>query len=89
MKKELLTGKAEFDIINNDMFWTCCLHTYDNGKFEFYHIRWSGYNDAFWWDNVSEKASVTTCRGDKGTVKKFKLNYRTLEVVEVEGGAEK
>lgn len=42
MKKELLTGKSEFNIINNDMFWECCLHTYENGKFEFYHIRWSG-----------------------------------------------
>ena len=35
-------------------------------------------------DNVSEKASIVTCQGDKGTVKKFKLDYKTLDVVEVE-----
>lgn len=86
MKKELLKGKAEFNIVRNDMFWRCCILD-SNNKFEFFHIRWSGYNDANWWDNVSERASVATCKGDKGTVKKFKLNYRTLEVVEVEGGA--
>lgn len=82
-KKELLTGRAEFSIHRNDMFWNCCLLDCDN-NFEFYHIRWSGYNDANWWDNVSEKASVVTCKGDKGTEKKFKLDYKTLDVVEVE-----
>lgn len=85
MKKELLTGKAEFKTYGNDMFWTCCILDSTN-DFEFFHISWSGYNDAFWWDNVSGKESVTTCKGDKGTTKKFKLNYKTLEVVEVDGG---
>lgn len=37
-----------------------------------------------WRDNVSEKASVVTCQCDKRTVKKFKLDYKTLDVVEVE-----
>ena len=86
-KKDLLTGKAEFRISKNDMFWSCCILDMNN-NFEFFHIKWDGYNDANWWNNVSEKASVKTCKGDKGTVKKFKLNYRTLEVVEVEEGAE-
>lgn len=83
-KKELLTGRAEFRIHRNDMFWSCCLYTYEDGEFEWYHIRWSGYNDAYWWDNVSEKASIVVCKGDKGTEKKFKLDYKTLDVVEVE-----
>ena len=39
---------------------------------------------ANWWDNVSEKASVVTCTGDKGTTRKFKLNYKTLDVLEVQ-----
>lgn len=83
-KKELLTGEAKFHISRNDMFWECCLYTYEDGEFEWYHVKWSGYNDSFWWDNVSEKASIVTCIGDKGTEKKFKLNYNTLDVVEVE-----
>ena len=82
-KKELLTGRAEFRIYRNDMFWSCCILDFDN-NFEFYHIRWVGYNDDNWWDNVSEKASVVTCKGEKGTEKKFKLNYNTLDVIEVE-----
>lgn len=83
-KKEPLTGKAKFHIHRSDMFWECCTYTYEDGKFEWYHIKWNGYNDSYWWDNVSEKASVVTCKGDKGTEKKFKLNYGTLDVVEVE-----
>ena len=85
MKKEkMLTGKAKFDINRNDMFWTCCLFEHRDGEFEWYHIKWFGYNDDYWWDNVSEKASIVTCKGDKGAEKKFKLNYKTLDVVEVE-----
>ena len=72
------------DINRNDMFWTCCLFEHKDGEFEWYHIKWFGYNDDYWWDNVSEKASIVTCKGDKGTEKKFRLNYKTLDVVEVE-----
>ena len=85
MKKEkMLTGKAKFDINRKDMFWTCCLFERKDEELEWYHIKWFGYNDDYWWDNVSEKASIVTCKGDKGTEKKFKLNYKTLDVVEVE-----
>ena len=79
--KELLTGRAEFRILRNDMFWKCCI--LDSTNDEFYHITWQGYNDAYWWDNVSEKRSIVTCKGTKGTEKKFKINYNTLDVVEV------
>lgn len=82
-KRESLSGRAEFRISRNDMFWNCCIHDWDGETFEFYHIKWSGYNDANWWDNVSEKASIATCEGDKGTEKKFKLDYKTLDVIEV------
>jgi hypothetical protein len=82
MTKELLTGRAEFRIIGNDMFWRCCILDKGNG-YEVFHLYWSGYNDTYWWDNVSDRASVRTCRGDKGTERKFKLNYRTLDVVEI------
>lgn len=82
-KREPLKGRAEFRISGNDMFWSCCIFDWNGEIYEFYHIRWSGYNDANWWDNVSEKASVVTCTGDKGTTRKFKLNYKTLDVLEV------
>ena len=83
-KKELLTGKAEYNKSVNDLYWKCTLYTYEDGEFEWYHISWWGYNDDFWWNNVAEERSVVTCIGDKGTEKKFKLDYRTLDVVEVE-----
>ena len=83
-KEKFLIGKAKFDINRNDMFWTCCLFAYKDGELEWYHIKWIGYNDAYWWDNVSEEASIVICKGDKGTEKKFKLNYKTLDVIEVE-----
>ena len=82
-KRESLTGRAEFSISRNDMFWNCYIYDWDGEIYESFHIRWSGYNDANWWDNVSEKASVVTCKGDKGTERKFKLDYKTLDVVEV------
>ena len=82
-KRKPLSGRAEFRISRNDMFWSCCIHDWDGETFEFYHIKWSGYNDANWWDNVSEKASIAACKGDKGTEKKFKLDYKTLDVIEV------
>lgn len=83
MKKELLTGRAKFNISRNDMFWKCIILDTEEGC-EFFDVLWSGYNDTYWWDNVSRSASVATCTGDKGTVKKFKLDYETLDVVEVE-----
>lgn len=82
MKKlNLLKGKAEFKSSRNDLFWSFCI--LDSEKIEFFHGTIYGYNDAYWWDNVSEKASVVKVKGDKGTEKTFKVNYRTLEVVEV------
>ena len=80
--KELLKGTADFNINRNDMSWYSCI--LDTNNFEFFHVRLSGYNDDFWWDNVSEKASIISCKGTKGTEKKFKLNYKTLDVIEVE-----
>ena len=83
-KREPLKGRAEFGISGNDMFWSCCISDWDGEIYEFYHIGWAGYNDANWWDNVSEKESVVTFTGDKGTTRKFKLNYKTLDVLEVQ-----
>lgn len=39
---------ARFEQIRNDMFWT--IYDIESGKF----IRWQGYDDAYWWQNVSK-----------------------------------
>lgn len=83
-KREPLTGRADFSISRNDMFWNCCIYDWNGEMYELFHIKWSGYNDANWWDNVSEEASVVTCKGDRGTERKFRLNYKTLDVIEVQ-----
>ena len=38
---ETIKGQAYFEQINNDLFWT------------YKGVTWQGYNDSFWWDNVS------------------------------------
>lgn len=84
MDKELLKGKAKFDCIGNDLYWECWLFSCDeNNELEFFHMFWIGHKDNFWWENISEKVSTVTCKGDKGTIKKFKLDYKTLVVTEV------
>lgn len=77
----MLKGRAEFDIHRNDMFWNACI--LDGETLEFFHPRWSGYNDAFWWDNVAEKNRTVKCTGSKGTEKYFRIDYHTLDVIEV------
>jgi len=39
--------KVRFDKISNDLFWD--IFDSDEGK----TIRWSGYNDNFWWQNIA------------------------------------
>ena len=38
--------KASFNQLSNDLFWK--FYAGEDG-----FIRWTGYNDAYWWDNVS------------------------------------
>lgn len=77
----MLKGKAEFSMHNFDMFWKFSI--LDREKIEFFSGRISGYNDSYWWENVSEKASRVKVTGDKGTEKTFKVNLFTYEVSEV------
>lgn len=77
----MLKGKAEFSVYNFDMFWKFCIMEENNC--EFFHGRFVGYNDAYWWENVAEKASRVKVTGDKGTEKTFKINLFTCEVTEV------
>ena len=85
--KEKLKGKATIKLMSNDLFWDCCISDTSNiKKMEFFHIKWYGYNDAYWWNNVAESKRVSKCVGSLGTTKYFKIDFHTLEVEEVEEG---
>jgi hypothetical protein len=62
---------ARFEQIRNDLFWT--LYDVDSGEF----IRWRGYDDAYWWGNVS-KTDEFRIRG------KYRLDPITNKVIIIE-----
>lgn len=78
--------KAEFRQLNNDLFWNFCKSIETDKGYEYFTKIWTGYNDANWWNNVAplKQARTATVIGDKGTVKVFKINFKTCEVEEVE-----
>lgn len=57
--------KARFQQIRKDLFW----EIFDGKDF----VKWSGYDDTFWWYNVANTEQFQV-RG------KYKLNPRTDEV---------
>lgn len=44
----------------------------------FIELKWSGYNDANWWDNVSPNADVVEQGG-----RRFRIDFMTDDVYEV------
>ena len=52
----IATEKAKFTHLNRDLFWR--LYTLEDGS-----IRWTGYDDSNWWDNVAPK--VRDRKGEK------------------------
>lgn len=77
--------KAEFRQLSNDLFWNFCKSIETDKGYEYFITTWTGYNDANWWNNVAplKQARISTVIGDKGTVKVFKINFKTCEVEEV------
>lgn len=65
--------KAEFSQSRNDMRWK--LYDREDG-----YIRWGGYNDRNWWDNVAPTDSARN-RVGKVTGRTYRLDHRTGEVV--------
>ncbi len=55
MAENTQTKKARFQQLSNDLFW----EVFDGEKF----IKWQGYNDAYWWDNVA-KSDTFQVRGN-------------------------
>lgn len=60
---------AEFSQSRNDMYWK--LYAGPDG-----FIRWGGYDDANWWDNVS-KAAHARQRTGKETGRVFTIDFDT------------
>lgn len=63
---------AEFTQSRNDMAWT--VYAGPDG-----FVRWSGYDDAYWWNNVSKSEAARTRTG-KQTGRTFVIDFGTGEV---------
>ena len=63
-------GTATQNQLSNDLYWAF----YRSGHST---LRWSGYNDAYWWNNVA-KSDGFQIRQNGGHT--FKLNPATNEV---------
>lgn len=68
--------KVTYQLLRNDMFWSIyCCET----------LRWTGYNDSNWWDNVARKhmEKGTNLRECSKCNKKWRISYNTNEAEEV------
>lgn len=65
--------QAKFSQSRNDMYWTAW-DTVDG------YVRWTGYDDANWWDNVSTRPAAFTRTGPKSG-KTYTLNFETGDVI--------
>lgn len=66
----MTTTEAKFSQLRNDMYWTH--FDLDDG-----YIRWIGYDDAYWWDNVSKT--------DNARIRTGKVSGRVYELEHVSG----
>jgi len=64
-----MTYKAEFSQHRNDMHWK-----FWTGKT---FVRWTGYDDANWWQNVSMSSNARQRLQDGKT---YTINFNTCEV---------
>lgn len=71
---------AEFQKLRNDLYWTFWHYGIIDGTEKFHKHTWIGYDDGYWWENISPLKSIHEC--DCG--KKFKLDYQTNRVEEWE-----
>lgn len=64
---------AEFDQLRNDLYWK-----FPAGADGL--IRWTGYDDDYWWERVSKDPRTRTRRGEI-TGRTFVIDFETGEVV--------
>lgn len=80
-----LKDNAKMERGGNDLFFSLCfLAATDKSPFEAFHLRWTGYNDSNWWDNVATDVNVQTkkFKGEYGTEKTFRIDFKTRAVYE-------
>ena len=71
--------EVEFSRSRNDLFWRCyCPVCYQN-NYTFTTLRWTGYDDDHWWNNIAPKRSKQTCPICKTM---FRLDFETNKVEE-------
>lgn len=71
---------AEFNQLDNDLFWDWYHYEFDIQERHFQKLSWRGYNDSHWWNNVAPKTDIQTCLCGK----KFKIDFSTGDITEVE-----
>lgn len=77
--------KMEREYMRNDIFWTFCRMYKTSKGYEFFHYKHWGYNDDNYWNNVIPNLDkIVTVIGDKGTEKKFNVDFIHNTATEVE-----
>jgi len=64
--------KARFEQSRNDLYWD--IYDLDDG-----FVRWTGYNDDYWWNNISVTEGFKKRTG-KVTGRIYELNIETGDV---------
>lgn len=70
-----IIGKAKFSQLSNDLFFEFIV----SDPFEV--LRWTGYDDAYWWKNVSTTDQFRNRESKSGRT--FRLDPDSLEVMEL------
>jgi len=73
-----LVGVSDYQVLSNDLFWTF-LHRV---KQDYHRIKWSGYNDSFWWNQVAVSDQFKRRKCPECDMI-FELNSDTEEVFEI------
>lgn len=68
---------AEFSQSRNDMYWK--VYVPEDG-----FVRWGGYDDDYWWNNVSKSDRARTRIGEK-TGRVYLIDFKTGRVTVSEG----
>lgn len=78
MKPKLLklADTAKFNCLSRDLYWSVS-GNYGKGQ-TYATLRWTGYDDANWWDNVSSSDQFIKQTAPNG--KNYYLNVDTREV---------
>lgn len=81
---KVLVGQATFEKIDNDMFWNYTFHDED---YNFYRVKWTGYDDAYWWTEVEQHDRIRKVETN-GIIKVFELDHKTNDVYLIEEDSE-